>query len=128
MVTEADFDVLGHLDIVRRDSWDLFKQTLNLNAFHGTIDQTLQKLIDAGRGLEVNTSGLRKGLPEPNPSLSVLRRYRKLGGEILVFGSDGHRPRQLGHGFKDARNLALAAGFRHTVRYKERRIVDWLTL
>lgn len=128
MVEVADFDVLGHLDLVRRDSWDLFQKVLDLAPYQGLIDKVLSRLIETGRGLEVNTSGLRKGLPSPVPGLAILRRYRELGGEILVIGSDGHRPEHVGYGFDVARELARAAGFTRVARFSRRRIADWIKL
>jgi histidinol-phosphatase (PHP family) len=128
MVELAEFDVLGHLDLVRRDSWDLFGEILSLEPYAEMIDTVLRRLVADGRGLEINTSALRKGLPEPVPGLATLRRYRELGGEILVMGSDAHRPEHLGHGFSVARDVALAAGFERIARFKQRLIIEWIDL
>jgi histidinol-phosphatase (PHP family) len=128
MVEVAEFDVLGHLDLVRRDSWDLFGQAFGLEPYAELIDAVLRRIVADGRGLEINTSALRKGLPEPVPDLATLRRYRELGGEILVIGSDAHRPEHVGHGFSIARDLLLAAGFNRLPRFEGRRITEWMTL
>ena len=128
MVNEADFDILGHLDLVRRDAWDLLGETLPSDTFREPIEVVLRHLIETGRGLEINTSGLRKGLSEPVPGLDVLRWYRNLGGEILVIGSDAHSPENVGFGFDTARDIALAAGFDRTARYENRTVVDWIVL
>jgi len=128
MVNETDFDILGHLDLVRRDSWDLLGETLSSDAFREPIEVVLRHLIETGRGLEINTSGLRKGLPGPLPGLDVLRWYRDLGGEVLVTGSDGHSPEHIAFGFSTARDIALAAGFHRTARFENRTVVDWIEL
>lgn len=128
LVEGADFDILGHLDLVRRDSWELFGQVLPLARYREPITQVLRRLIETGRGLEINTSALRKGFSEPVPGLSVLRWYRELGGEILVFGSDGHRPTDIAYGFDVARDLALAAGFSRIPEFSRRQIVGWMEL
>jgi histidinol-phosphatase (PHP family) len=128
MVEKADFDVLGHLDLVRRDSWELFERVLDVTPYRAAIDEILRRVIEKGKGIEVNTSGLRKGLSEPVPGLEILRHYRRLGGEILVFGSDGHRPEHVGHGFDVARDLALAAGFKRIARFEQRRVAGWIDL
>ena len=128
MVENAEFDVLGHLDLVRRDSWELFHQALELEPYREAIDHVLRRVIDHGKGIEVNTSALRKGLSEPVPGLDILRRYRELGGEILVFGSDGHRPEHVGYAFDVARDLALAAGFRRIAHFEHRRVAGWTDL
>ncbi len=128
MVTSAQFDVLGHLDLVRRDSWTLYGQVLDLAPYRDTIDGILQRLVESGRGMEINTSGLRKGLPDPVPGIEIIRRYRELGGELLVFGSDGHHPSHVAYGFATARDLALAAGFTRLVRFERRRPIAWIDL
>jgi histidinol-phosphatase (PHP family) len=128
MVEQAEFDVLGHLDLIRRDSWDLCHEVLALAPYRDLIEPALRQLVEDGRGLEVNTSGLRKGLPEPVPGSQILQWYRALGGEILVFGSDGHRPEHVGFGFGVARDLALSAGFEYLTVFRERRVVDWTKL
>jgi histidinol-phosphatase (PHP family) len=126
MVDQAQFDVLGHLDLVRRDSWTLFQQVLPLNNYRNIIHQILKRLIERGKGLEVNTSSLRKGLSETLPNLEVLRWYRNLGGKILVFGSDAHTPADVGHGFKTAQEMASAAGFDYIAVYQHRQITRWV--
>jgi len=128
MVTEADFDILGHLDLVRRDSWELYGETLTLDTFREPVQMVLHHLVESGRGLEINTSGLRKGLSEPIPGLDILRWYRDLGGEVLVLGSDGHRPEHIAFGFDTARDIALAAGFHRIARFENRTVVDWIEL
>jgi histidinol-phosphatase (PHP family) len=128
LIDGADFDILGHLDLVRRDSWELFGEALPLDGYRELITESLRRLIETGRGLEVNTSALRKGFSEPMPGLCVLQWYRDLGGEIIVFGSDGHRPADIAYGFTVARELTLAAGFSRIAQYRHRQIVDWIEL
>lgn len=59
------------------------------------LDMILKKLIENGKGIEINTAGLRYGLKEANPCCFILKRYRELGGEILTTGSDAHKPRNM---------------------------------
>ena len=128
LAAHGDFDVVGHFDIVRRDSVMLFKQTLDLTDFADPIRAVLRSLIARGKGLEINTSGPSYGLPGPLPDLNVLRWYRELGGEILVFGSDAHKPEHVGRHFAVARELALTAGFTHLARFAQRQVVEWIPL
>lgn len=128
LARDGDFDVLAHFDLVRRDSWAQIHRILPLEGFSAVIDATLMAIIERGKGLEINTSPWDQGLSEPCPGLSILQRYRALGGSILVFGSDAHQPRRVGAHFEQARKLALAAGFRALAWYRERQIVDWIPL
>jgi len=113
---------------VRRDSWAQLQQTLPLEGFAADIDAALQAVVARGKGLEINTSPLGNGLAEPCPGLYILRRYRALGGETLVFGSDAHQTPRVGQHFEEARQLALAAGFTRLARYRERQVVGWIPL
>jgi len=128
LTREGNYDILGHLDIVRRDSWALFQQVLPLEPYADLIRQALRYSVQRGKGLEINTSGWRYRLPDPLPGLLVLRWYRELGGEILVFGSDAHSPEAIAWEFERARALALEAGFTRLARFEQRRVVDWLRL
>ena len=128
LVEEGEFDVLAHFDMVRRDSWALFEEVLPLEPYADQIQAILRRLIERGKGLEINTSGLRKGMATPQPDLTVLRWYRELGGELLVFGSDAHCPEDIAQPFDRARELALAAGFTRLARYERRQVVGWIVL
>jgi len=128
MIDAADFDVLGHLDLMRRDVWDLFGRTVPIEDFREPVQAVLCRLIETGRAMEINTSAVRKGLDEPVPGLTILRWYRELGGELLVIGSDGHMPQDIAHSFDLARELAKAAGFHRVPRYAHREVVDWIAL
>ncbi len=128
LAEEGEYDVLGHLDMVNRDAWDLYHELLPLENYAGEIRAVLRAAIERGKGLEINTSGWRKGLGQPCPPRLVLRWYRELGGEILTIGSDAHQPGHVGRDFDRARELALEAGFTRLARFAGRRAVDWIPL
>ncbi len=128
LATHGEFDILGHLDLVRRNSHALFHQALPLDAYAEPIRAALQALIARGKGLEINTSGAGYGLPGPLPDLAVLRWYRELGGELLVLGSDAHLPEHVGRHFTAARELALAAGFTRLAYFAQRQVAGWMPL
>ncbi len=128
LARHGDFDILAHLDIVRRDDWELHRRALPVETFADEIRNVLQALIERGKGLEINTSGLAKGMGEPLPNVLILRWYRELGGDILVFGSDAHTPQRIAADFASARALALEAGFKRLARFAGRRIVGWIPL
>ena len=106
--TFKDYSVLGHLDLIRRyDPAGEF-------AFEKTRDVVaaiLEQVIADGRGIELNTSSFRYGLPDLMPSPGVLALYRDLGGTILTLGSDSHKPQHLAAHIKDCRERLRALGF-----------------
>lgn len=83
------FDVAGHLDFITRYG-PYEHRTYELERFSGSIDATLSALIAKGKGIEVNTSGLRSDRPRFFPGPEILARYRALGGRIITIGSDSH--------------------------------------
>lgn len=120
--TAGGFDVHGHFDVFKRAStpaWGCFAP----EPWAEPIREALRHLIAGGRGLEINTSGLRTPAAEPCPGLTILRWYRELGGEILTLGSDSHRVEHLGYGLDAGAELARAAGFAYVCAFAARRPV-----
>jgi len=121
LAAEGDFDVLGHLDLVKRDARKFGLVYDGPEPYADMIRTALRSLVERGKGLELNTSPLRMGQPEPCPSLQVLRWYRELGGEILTFGSDAHQPEAIGSCFDAALEIARAAGFTRLATFEHRK-------
>jgi histidinol-phosphatase (PHP family) len=115
-----DFDVLGHLDYVVRYGTNM-EEKYSYEGFASSIDDILIALVNEGKGLEVNTSGYRYGLPFPHPTFDVIRRYKELGGEIITIGSDGHNPGHIAYNFDKIPPLLEAAGFKYYTEFKERK-------
>lgn len=113
----GDFSVYGHLDYVvrygpNRDRFYRPEDHLEV------LDPAMRRLIELGKGIELNTSGWAKGLNMPHPHPVVLRRYRELGGEIVTVGSDAHSPDRIAYDFDRARDLLLDCGFKYYAYYK----------
>lgn len=115
----GDFDCMGHIDIIRRYA-NRQGQDIDILSRRDEVERILKRVIERGKGIEINTSGLRQGLGCTLPGISVLKLYRELGGEILVIGSDAHRACDVGEGLAAAGELALAAGFTKLAVYKNR--------
>ncbi|MDF2840067.1 MAG: histidinol phosphate phosphatase HisJ family [Clostridia bacterium] len=116
-----DFDCIAHLDLIKRYSASIYGRNLSLNCQHELLSEVLKKTIAKGKGIEINTSGLRQSPKETMPGLDVISLYHKLGGEILTIGSDAHRAEDVGKGIKEAINLARNAGFRYITAFSERK-------
>lgn len=120
------FDVLGHLDIVKRygvEHYGPFEPA----CYAEQIDALLRACVETGTGLEINTSGYRGPPGEAFPSLPVLSRYHELGGELLTIGSDAHTVEDLGRDIPLAIELARQAGFRRIAAFVDRQPV-WLPI
>lgn len=114
------FDCLGHMTYLIRYIWGRSRIPVDFTNYSDYIDTLFKVLIEGGRGIEVNTSGLRQYLGEALPSLKWVKRYRELGGEIVTIGSDAHYAEDLGAGGDYAMDLLKEAGFRYFAFYKER--------
>lgn len=119
MVDTTDFDCVGHLDLIRRYALPNGYPLTVMN-YPEQLEMIFNRLIQRGKGLEINASGLRQDLGEAIPNLEILKFYHSLGGEIITFGSDAHRPQDLGEGLEEARQLALQAGFRYGAQFTKR--------
>jgi histidinol-phosphatase (PHP family) len=115
-----DFDVYGHLDYVVRygPNQDTFYHYLD---HQDIFELILKHLITHGKGLEVNTGGVKSGLKELHPLPAILKRYKELGGEIITIGSDAHTPDRLGEHFPRAEELLLELGFQYYTIFEKRK-------
>ncbi len=109
-----NFDVYGHLDYAIRYTPD-GPQTYEYSEYQDILDEILKTLINKGKGIEINTSNLRKELTYTNPTAQVVKRYKELGGELITVGSDSHQDDcdGIGYGFNVARQILIDAGFKH---------------
>ncbi len=113
-----DFDVYGHLDYVVRYSTARSYRPLD---YRELLDEILKTLISLGKGIELNTAGLKYGLGWAHPHPELLRRYRELGGEIITVGSDGHKSEHYAWEFGRAAEILTAAGFRYYTEFRGRK-------
>ncbi|WP_312645087.1 histidinol-phosphatase HisJ family protein [Hydrogenoanaerobacterium sp.] len=116
----GDFDCMGHIDLIKRYATRQGQQ-VSLMKYPEELTAILKRLVERGKGLEINTSGLRQGLGETLPALDILKLYRQLGGEVLTVGSDAHRDTDVAADFDAALELALAAGFTKLALYENRK-------
>lgn len=116
------FDVLGHYDYVVRYG-DRQNFAYSYSRFADETDAVLRELIEQGKGLEMNTGGLKYGLGFCNPHPDVMKRYRELGGEIVTVGSDAHKPEHVAYDFEKACEILKNCGFRYYARYRGRKPV-----
>lgn len=115
------FDVLGHLTYPLRYICGDCGIELDMSRYDDVIREIFCTLIQNGRGIEINSSGLRQNIGKCLPDLEYVKLYRQLGGEILTLGSDAHKTSDLGKGICEAAKMARTAGFRYVTYFKERK-------
>lgn len=115
-----NFNVLGHIDYIDR----YFGSPEDIPPFaeyEDAVKKILKELIRKGKGIELNTSGLRQNLDYFHPKPSILKLYKSLGGEIITIGSDSHVAKTVGDEYKKVEKLLRELGFKYIHIFKEQK-------
>lgn len=102
------YTILGHLDLVKR-----YQAEPTDHDFSEIISAIFKEIIPAGKGIELNTSGVRYGLKSGMPSVDILKLYKELGGEIITLGSDSHSEQTIAYQFNESLQLLDQIGYRY---------------
>ncbi len=103
-----NYSILGHVNLMTRYA----KETVQ-NDFLAELQAIFNVIIADGKGLELNTSGVRYGLPSGMPNTEILKLYKSCGGEIITIGSDAHCPDDIAFDFKSSLQLLQSIGFNY---------------
>lgn len=114
-------DVIGHLTYCLRYMKQRHGIEPDISRFDEIIADSFRILVQNGKGIEINTSGIRQGFGDTFPNLKYTRLFREMGGEIITIGSDAHTPEDIGKNITDGIELAKAAGFSQIAFFKNRR-------
>ena len=120
MCCTNSFDVLGHLTYCLRYMKQRHGIEPDISRFDGIIADSFRTLAQNGKGIEINTSGLRQGFGETFPNLRYTKLFREMGGEIISVGSDAHTAEDIGKNVRDGIEIAKAAGFTRIAYFKKR--------
>ena len=119
VTTYDDYDVYGHLDYIRRYVKDKDYVYID-DDFYDITEMILKNIIAKGHGIELNTRGLANGVTHFVPTISLLKRYKELGGEIVTVGSDSHFTKSLGYAFRTAKDILINTGFKYVTTFEDR--------
>ncbi len=126
MVQTDYYDSIGHLTYPVRYAANHSEEQgrrIRLHLQDDRITKILKTVIAKGKGIEINTSGLRNRMNECMVNERYLKLYKSLGGEILTVGSDSHKVGDLGSGIKQGMQLAKQCGFRYITYFEKRKAV-----
>lgn len=99
------FTILGHLDLLKKFGYHPG------DSVRPELERLVERVARAGVLVEINTGGLRKPAGEAYPSAEILALLHR-AGVAVTFGSDAHRPSEVGRDFEQAVRLARSAGYR----------------
>ena len=107
------FDVIGHLDVIKKFGHRPKGDTSRLYA------EVASALRAGGVCIEVSTAGLRKPVGEIYPGPALLAECARHQVPVTL-GSDAHRPSEVGIYFDRSLDALRAAGYREIVRFEGR--------
>ncbi len=106
-----DYSVYGHLDYIRRYG-PTKAENFRVSEYMELFEAIFKAIIGKGKGIELNTGSLYRGMDFAHPHPELLTLYRELGGEIIPLGSDSHDTEHVGYRFDYGAKLLKALGFR----------------
>ena len=115
------FDVVGHMTYCLRYMKQRNGIEADISRYDDIIADTFRNLAQNGKGIEINTSGLRQGFGDCFPNLKYLKLFRDAGGEIVTIGSDSHTVEDIAANSADGIKLADAAGFKRLAYFRKRK-------
>ena len=98
------FDIVGHLDLIK-----VFK-FIPKGDIRPFAASALDAIAKADMAIEINAAGFRKPVGEAYPSQRLLEMAFERGIPI-TFGSDAHKPEQVGYKMAEIHALAKAVGY-----------------
>jgi histidinol-phosphatase (PHP family) len=122
MAREGEFNILAHMDIVKRYGHDYYGP-FDPARYETEIREVLNTCVQRGIALEINTSTMRRPVSEPSPGVRILEWYREEGGTLVSLGSDAHYPEHVGYGLSEVIVAVQQSGFRSVTSFHERQPV-----
>lgn len=114
MANSKLFDIVGHVDLIKVFKF-MPKKDINEIA-----KNALLAIKKADMVLEVNMAGYRKPIAEAYPSLSLLQEAYNLDIPI-TFGSDAHKPEQVGLFSNEIQTMAKSVGYTQCAIFRNRK-------
>lgn len=109
------FNVLGNICFVSKYA-NFPLANIEFNEFPELIEAILMRTVFLDKGLEVDCSLAKRGVLFP--SVSILKKYRELGGSIITLGSHSA---SCGKGIKEAQDILKVIGFKEQAIFKKLR-------
>lgn len=111
MVTDCRFDIIGHLDVIRKRNGELRFFDESAAWYRAELKATAKAVARSGKIVELNTGGIaRKAIDSIYPSDELLSLLGKHGVPITIC-SDAHSAADLTCAYDRARAAARKAGF-----------------
>lgn len=118
-VTAIDnYNIYGHLDYAVRYC-PTGETAFCFNDHKDIFEAIFKTIIPKGKGIEINTGSLYKGMSYAHPHVDILKLYKEMGGEIITVGSDAHHPKYMCYGFETyVRDMITSLGYKYYCTFK----------
>ena len=110
------FDIVGHLDLIK-----VFKYVPRTDV-RLIAEGAMDAIAEAGMAIELNAAGYRKPIGEAYPSRELLQMAFDRGIPV-TFGSDAHKPEQVGYKKEELHAFARSVGYTEAADYIRRKRV-----
>jgi histidinol-phosphatase (PHP family) len=120
LANSGHFDIVGHLDLIK-----VFK-FLPTEPISDIAAPAMEAIKKADMAIELNVAGYRKPIGEAYPSRELLEMAYELDIPI-TFGSDAHKPEQVGLYRDEIEAFARSIGYTQCATYRNRKrsLVDF---
>ncbi len=112
------YDIMAHLDLPKKFG-DRPEQSIT-----PMIDEVIDALVKHRVSIEVNTAGFRYPAGEQYPSEEILRACFENDIQV-TFGSDSHRPEEVGWELDRALSLLREIGYTEIIGFKKRKRISF---
>jgi histidinol-phosphatase (PHP family) len=119
LIDWGGFDVVGHFDLIKRFG-SKYYGPYDVGSFESQIRDVLEKMVQKGLGLEVNTSGVVQAPAEPYPGLGVLELAKDVHVATVTIGTDSHVPITFEQGYQVGLQHLCQAGFNEITLFSHR--------
>lgn len=113
-----DWQIAAHIGYVARNA-PYPDPKLYYSEYASLLDEILRTLIRTDKVLEVNTNVKTCG-DSTLANRELLERYHALGGRLISFGSDAHRPAVIGNNYTPTAAMLRKIGFTELSRFENR--------
>ena len=112
-------DILAHMTYPLRYAPQNVLDNLNNKLIDDIADEIFKVLIQNGKGIELNVSGLCQSYGDTFPKINYIKRFKELGGQIVTIGSDSHFNTDLAKNFERGAEIVRRAGFDYYCYFKQ---------
>lgn len=113
MVTTGGFDIIGHLDLIKKHNRQLGFFSEEESWYRKIIEETLEAIAGSGLMLEVNTGAISRGYTrEPYPSPWIIELCAQADIPVILT-ADAHKPEHIDFAFPETEQLLISKGYHH---------------